>query len=244
MEFVIKIPKSLKEVKLNDFLQFSKLEGSDERLVMYKAFEVFTNLEKEHVKQLPYDVANQTLKAVLNLLEQKPQDRRTFFIGDVEYGRIPNMETITFGEYIELDTFITPLFHGEINSEYAFKFMSCLYRPIKEKVRDIYSIEPFTKEYLDSEHWRRFKKDCPADVYASSVAFFLSLRIELLEAMKVYFQQVETMEGQENNLQKIGDGMEALKRMQPVNISPLTKQLNILYKLHSTHLHTMQKQGV
>ena len=155
MEFVIKIPKSLKEVKLNDFLQFSKLEGSDERLVMYKAFEVFTNLEKEHVKQLPYDVANQTLKAVLNLLKQKPQDRRTFFIGDVEYGRIPNMETITFGEYIELDTFITPLFHGEIDSEYAFKFMSCLYRPIKEKVRDIYSIEPFTKEYLDSEHWEK-----------------------------------------------------------------------------------------
>lgn len=241
MDFTIKHKKSLREVKLKDLLTFSKLDKTNEQLIMYKAFELFTNIKKQHVNLIPYNVAKATIELITKTLETKCEDRRVIDIDGTLYGRIPNLDTISFGEYIELDTFVTPLAGGEINKEDIFKFMSCLYRPITEMTNDIYKIVDFTNEYLDSEHWRKFQNHCPADVFANSVGFFLNLRIELLKATRGYFLR-QKLEGQENNLRKIGDGMEVLKRMQQVNLSLLTKQANTLLQLPSIRYPMMQMQ--
>jgi hypothetical protein len=173
MEVTIKYTKHLKDIKLKDLLTFSKIDKTNEQLIMYKAFELFTNVKREHVNLIPYDVANETLKGITKTLETKTEDRRIVDINGTLYGRIPNLETISFGEYIELDTFITPLSSGDVNKDDIFKFMSCLYRPIVSHTNDIYSIKEFTNEYLDSEHWRLFQEHCPADIFANSVGFFL-----------------------------------------------------------------------
>ncbi len=241
MEFEIKIPKSLEEIKLKTVLDFSRLDSDNEQLMVYKAFDMFTNVEKQHVNLIPYDVAKETLERVTKVLESKPQDRTIVELNGVRYGRIPNLEVISFGEYIELDTFVTPLFEGKIDKEYTFKFLSCLYRPVVSETNNIYSIEEFTNEYIDQEHWRVFEEHCPSDIYASSVAFFLNLKTELLKAMKVYFQEAK-LQGQESNLAKIGDGMEVLKHMHKVNLQLLTKHLTTLLQLPSIPLPMMQKQ--
>ena len=260
MEFEIKIPKSLEEIKLKTVLDFSRIsqkkeksivgkvvdyfteeERRHEQMLVYKVFEMFTNVEKKHVNLIPYDVAKETLERVTKVLESKPQDRAIVELNGVRYGRIPNLEVISFGEYIELDTFVTPLFEGKIDKEYTFKFLSCLYRPIVSETNNIYSIKEFTNEYIDQEHWRVFEDHCPSDIYASSVAFFLNLKTELLKAMKVYFQEAK-LAGHESNLVKIGDGMEVLKHMHKVNLQLLTKHLTTLLQLPSIPLPMMQKQ--
>lgn len=240
--YSIKFPTDLSEVKLKDLFTFADLDKANEQLVYYKALELFTDTKKEAVSLLPLDVADKVIKGITKTLASDSTERHIIELDGVRYGRIPNIETISFGEYIEMDTFVTPLANGDIKHEEAFKFLSCLWRPIVEEVNGLYSIEPFTNEYIDSDHWRRFQEHCPADIYAkSSVGFFLNLRIELLQAMQTYFRQAKLAD-QESNLEKVGDGMEALKLMQQVNSVQLMQPLTTLLQLPSIHLPTMQAQ--
>lgn len=242
MSYKITIPTELSEIKLKDLLTFSALDQSNERQIMYKAFDLFMGIDKHDVNLIPLDVADKAIRKLTDTLNSKPEERLIIELNGVRYGRIPNLENISFGEYIDLDTFVTPMFTGEVNHENAFQFLSVLYRPIIDEVKGIYRIEDFDDNYLDSEHWRIFQEHCPADIYATSIGFFLNLRIELLKAMQDYFKEVgETQH--KVNLHKIGDGMEVLKRMQQANLSHLTKPVNTLLNLPSIHLPTMQKQG-
>jgi hypothetical protein len=245
MNYKIKYPTELSEVKLKDLLTFSKLDKGNEQLIMYKAFEFFTSTSKEALQLIPYTVAEKVIKGITNTLNSTPEERLIIELDGVKYGRIPNLENISFGELIEMDTFGTMLAEGEAVHENAFKFLSCLWRPIVDEVevrngQNIYSIEPFTNEYLDSDHWLRFQEHCPSDIYATSIRFFLTLRIELLKAMQVYFKGVKVA-GRENSSQKLMDGMEVLKHTQQEHLEHLMQPLMILMELPYISYSMMQK---
>ena len=130
MSYKITIPTELAEIKLKDLLAFSALDPNNERQIMYKAFDLFFNINKSDVNLIPLEVADKALTRLNEVFNSKPEPRLIIELNGVRYGRIPNLENISFGEYIDLDTFVTPMFNGEINHENAFQFLSVLYRPI------------------------------------------------------------------------------------------------------------------
>jgi hypothetical protein len=164
MKYQVKKLESLADVKLDNLIKFSKVNQEDEYLVMLKAFELFFDIPKEIVRQMQYKEAEIILSNVSEIINSVPKDEVTFEMDGVKYGRIPNLETMDFGEYIDIDTFITPLYEGEIKHEHAFRFLSTLYRPIIDEVDSIYSIEPYTDEYIAKDTWRIFKEHCPANI--------------------------------------------------------------------------------
>jgi hypothetical protein len=103
----------------------------------------------------------------------------TFKMGGTEFGFIPNLEDMTFGEYTDLDTYITDW--DEIH-----KAMAVLYRPIKKKgLNGTYEIE----DYNGTITYAEVMKFAPLDVCLGATVFFYRLGNELLKATIAYLEK-------------------------------------------------------
>ena len=205
MKIKIEIPQTLKDVHLDTFIQFAKIDTKDEQELKHRAFSLLLGLNIDTIKSLDFKHTDILINELNTLLSDKPKQQLTFEIDGVKYGRIPNMENLSFGEYYDLDGYITPLFEGEVKHEEAFKFMSVMYRPIVDEVKGLYSIKPYT----GNEDWHVMKK-APTNAYLDTVGFFLNLNKELSMALRTYLQGEATQIAHEQSLEELGDGMGAL----------------------------------
>jgi hypothetical protein len=106
-------------------------------------------------------------------------------IGATEYGFIPNLTEMTFGEYVDLDSACTNLYkEGKINGEAAHKMMCILYRPIKAKFGKYYDIDKY-----NTNAKRKYEEDLKQltlDHVLNTLVFFSSLEIELYSSSLDY----------------------------------------------------------
>ena len=86
----------------------------------------------------------------------------------ITYGFIPDLENMSFGEYIDLDTFIGD--HQNIH-----KAMAVLFRPISSKKNDLYQIE----EYESALKYADNMKYMPLNVALGAMVFFYRLGMKL-----------------------------------------------------------------
>jgi hypothetical protein len=146
MELQINVPTSLNEIPLKHYVDFLKVqEGSnDEEFVAQKMIEIFCGIRLIDVAKIKLSSLNEMVAHFSQLFEQTPKFQPTFKIGDKEYGFIPNLEEITFGEYVDLENNL----QGWDNYN---KAMAVMYRPIKRRIKDKYEIEEYTgtKEYQE-----------------------------------------------------------------------------------------------
>ena len=241
MKHNVNIPTELSEIKLDNLIKFSKVDQTDEQQLTIKALDLFCDVPYSVTRLLPIHFIDETLGKINKVLRQEAKDRLTFEMNGVRYGRIPNLNKISGGEYADLDTFITPLYEGEIKHEDAFRFLSTLYRPIKEETNDLYKIDEYDQKHIDKELWVEFKKYCPADVYVNSVGFFLNLNIDLQKATQSYLQVLEKSNPQhQSNLAKIGVGMGVSIAIQKARAEPLMNQARTMFSLCSLTCPTKQ----
>ena len=241
MKYNINIPESLEDIKLDNLIKFSKADQENEEEIKVKAFDLFCNTPLSLLRDLPNWFVEETINKIAEVLSMEQKDVMTFEMDGTKYGRIPNLSKVKFGEYADLDTFITPLFKGEIKHEDAFKFLATIYRPIKEETNGLYRIVDYDDEYIGQEHWIKFKQHCPAHVYLSTVGFFLNLKNELQKVTQSYLQALEKSHPQHaNNLAKIGAGMEVCTAMQKERIGQLNKSARTLFSLPLHGFHTKQ----
>ena len=92
------------------------------------------------------------------MFTQKPQLVTKFSLNGIEYGFIPELDEISFGEYIDLDTYLG-------DWENIHTAMNVLYRPIKSKKGNRYVIEDYDVSTKDN------LLDMPLDAVISSVFF-------------------------------------------------------------------------
>jgi len=112
----------------------------------------------------------------------------------VQYGFIPNIEEITFGEYVDLDTYI-----GDFDN--IEKAMGVLYRPIIQRYNNKYLVE----EYKADKYERM--KDMPMDAVLSSIIFFYHLGTDLSKVMMNSFQEEQMTSAQKLILEESGVGI-------------------------------------
>jgi hypothetical protein len=137
------------------------------------------------------------------LFEEKPEFKQTFMIGGIEFGFIPNLEEITFGEYVDLES------HLQSWDTYN-KAMAVMYRPIKTRSKDKYELH----EYVPSKDHQELMQYAPLDVCIAASVFFYNLGNELLTATLNYLEkQMKTDKNlsatlaKQLNLQNDGDGI-------------------------------------
>ena len=181
MAIKINIPTSLKDITLRQYKKYLKLEDSiqDERFLNAKMIEIFCGLELEKVMLLKVKDSTEISNTISEIFEDKPNLVKRFELNGVEYGFQPQLDELTLGEYIDLDTFIGDWDNME-------KAMNVLYRPIIVKLKDKYNIDKYV---VGNEE---FLLDMPMDAVLSSIFFLWNLGLDLSKTMTNYLEEGET----------------------------------------------------
>ena len=135
MELKVIVPTSLSEITLEQYQRFARLEG-DEEFLTHKMLEIFCGVPLAQLPNIKFSSVANVMRHINTMFEEKPSLKPTFTIGEQEFGFIPNLEDITFGEYVDLDNYM-----GDVQN--LHKTMAVLYRPVVEKAGKRYSIEPY-----------------------------------------------------------------------------------------------------
>lgn len=179
MKLDILLPNSLSEIPLSRYQEFvaMKEKSNDEELIANKMIQIFCGLQLGEVAKIKLKDLNGLIKHFTEVFSEKPQLIRNFKIKNIEFYFIPNLENISFGEYVDLEH------HLKDWSTYH-KAMAVMFRPIKEKHKDKYSII----DYEPNEDMQDLMKFAPLDVAISASVFFWSLGSELLQATLTYLK--------------------------------------------------------
>ena len=199
MKVQINVPDSLKDITLEQYQKFEKLnteENKDSSFLLQKMIEIFCNLNLKDVSNIKYKSVQEITKHLNKVFDVKTDLTPTFKLGGIEFGFIPVLDDMTLGEYIDLDTYLG-------DWENMDKAMNVLYRPITVNNKNRYNIE----DYKESDNTEIFK-DMPLDIVMGSLVFFWNLNKELLQITLRYLNQETrkmTLE-QRQVLEKNGDG--------------------------------------
>jgi hypothetical protein len=199
MKVNINVPDSLNEITLYQYQRFEKLiqENEASHFVNQKTIEIFCNIELKDVARIRIADIDDLLSHLNNLLQQKPKLTKTFKLGVYEFGFIPKLEDMTSGEFIDLENYLS-------STESLHQAMAVLFRPIKSKVKDLYTIEEYESSYKYSE----VLKYMPLDIALGSMVFFWTLQKDCVNALTDYIQnEVEQSEQAKQVLAKSGVGI-------------------------------------
>ena len=197
MKLEINVPDRLSEITLGQYQKFVKLYSGEvtEEFLALKMLEIFCGVKLSEAYQMRFKDVDGVVELLTEILNEKPQLVQRFKMGDVEYGFIPNLDDMSFGEYVDLDTYI-----GDWQN--IHRAMAVLYRPIKNKRGDRYNIVPY--EVVNAEVY----KNMPLDAAISSLLFFYRLGIDLSRAMTNYLEEgKESRLVQYLNSERSGDGI-------------------------------------
>ena len=197
MQAEILVPDTLSEITLEQYQKFLKIQNDndDETFLAIKMIEIFCGIRGDTIMKMKASSIRDITAILTEMFNQKPPLVKEFTMKGKEYGFIPKLEDMSFGEYVDLDTYM-----GDI--ENIHKAMSVLYRPITIKQNDKYLIEDYEGE--DNE----IMKDMPMDAVLSSIIFFYNLGMDLSRAMLNSLQEEENKAlVQQLTLEKSGDGI-------------------------------------
>ena len=93
-----------------------------------------------------------------------------FKLNGVDYGFIPELDDMTFGEYVDLDTFIG-------DNDNLHRAANVLFRPIEFKRGDRYTVKDYDSDTSEAA------KEFPLDVVLGAIVFFYRLGKDLSVAM-------------------------------------------------------------
>lgn len=203
MKAEIVIPTSLNEIPLLNYQKFMKLveASNDQELIAQKTIEIFCGINIKDVVKIKFTDVENIVQKLNDVFKEKPAFQNKFKIRNIEFGFIPNLEEISFGEYIDLETNITSVqnFH---------KAMAVMYRPITKKLKDRYEIF----QYTGTDEFSDAMKYAPLNIVLGATLFFSTLGSELVQRTLTYLEteiqknkKLMTL-AKERNLISDGDG--------------------------------------
>jgi hypothetical protein len=199
MKLEVNVPSKLSEIPLHKYQKFLKIvdknidDPNADRFVAMKMLEIFCDIPSKYIYDYKIKDITKVTDILTKMFEERPQLVKTFRIGDTEFGFIPNLEEMTFGEYIDLDTYI-----GDWDN--IQKAMGVLYRPITAKIKDRYQIQKY-----QGDNYEDAMLNTPMDAVLSSVVFFYDLGIDLRNGIMDYLTEPER-EVYRQYLTSIGSG--------------------------------------
>ena len=160
-------------LKLIDFAEGTKTEEATNTIAE------LSNIPKRLIKELQLsDVAFIMNKVGELQAKQDTKLKRLIEINGVEYGFHPDLDSITLGEYADIEQLIK---NGIDNS--LAELMAVLYRPIKEKKNDIYIIDAYDGDIrMRAEEMKQMS----AEQVQSALLFFYNFVKELLAILESY----------------------------------------------------------
>jgi hypothetical protein len=184
--------KSWDEVSLENWLKLIELETGSRTNEAVETITMLSNIPKQLVKELSIQDVAVILNKVAGLQAEKDSSlKRIIEVEGKEYGFHPDLDSLTLGEYADIETIIK---EGIENS--LPEVMAILYRPIVEKKNNKYTIEAYDGDItIRAEEMKKMS----AGQVQSALVFFWHFVNELLSPLPLYLME---------RLQKIQDDLQ------------------------------------
>ena len=180
MNIKIKYPSHLQEIPLSAYQKWLKIEENtnDDEILSYKFVQTFTGIDLKTINQMSIKDVNFLILEIKKVLEQKPKFHKRWKHNGVEFGFIPDLENMSWGEYIDAEA-------GLKDFENLHTAMAVLFRPITKKNKDTYEIE----EYTGDDKYHEIMKSCPLNIVLGTSVFFCNIESALLSNMATFLKR-------------------------------------------------------
>lgn len=225
-ELTIKIPKSLRDIKLSQWQRFMKVyeankDNKDGNFLNLKMLEIFCEVDLKLAHKLPLNTFDYVLEHISELLASEVTRVNTFKLKgtdgvEVEFGLIPNLDKMSYGEYEDLENYI-------YEDKSLHRAMAVLYRPIMLKKKDRYLIH----EYKGTDEMAEVMKDTPLDVALGAKVFFWTLARKLGSYTLDYTLKELLKKEEHNSENRLAENGEDIKQY----INSLMEKLKELERL-------------
>ena len=216
MRVKIKVPDSLKDVKLSQYQKFIRTtkDSEDERFIAKQLVGIFCDIPDELVNSLPFTDFEKIKGIIANIInvDGDQELKRIITYNGKRYGFILDLNDITVGEQADIDSLITDWKNMQ-------KVMGVLYRPIKHQKGYKYVIEDYEPGV---------ELDLTMDVVQGALQFFFRLLKDLLSCTRNFIEA----EADDKRLQSLGvngDGIKAFTDLLAEISFNLTRSLNLDY---------------
>lgn len=180
MKLEVNIPENLNDITLGQYQEFLKIEEPTEEDIL----KVFLNINIQGLVKIKAADVDTYANHITSLFNNEPEFQNRFDLRGQEFGFIPNLDEITYGENKDVTAYIN-------DWQTMHKAMAVLYRPITNKLAKKYLIEEYEGSYKYSEAM----KEMPLGVVMGSMVFFYNLTNDLLKAIPSYLEK-EAKKGQ------------------------------------------------
>jgi hypothetical protein len=234
LDLEIRVPAGLDYIPLNNYQKYMKVvQGMDSKsedannFLNLKALEIFCGLELKESYKLPMNAFNAVLEQLAKCLsEETPLVKRFSIKGTdgaiIEFGFNTNLREMTFGEYVDLDTYV-------VDWKDMHKAMAVLYRPVIGQAKGMYRIE----DYESSDKYADILRYMPTSVALGAMVFFYRLGMKLAKrSISSFMDQVdqkELLKVERQSLEKNGVGISQYTLLLEVMSQNLTKLQNSHY---------------
>ena len=177
-----KLINSWSDVTLETWLQLIDFETGTKTEEATKTIEALSDIPKKLVKELALSDVVAIMSKIGELqAKQDTKLKRLIEINGVEYGFHPDLDSISLGEYADIEQFIK----NGIDKQLP-ELMSVLYRPIKLKKNDIYIIDSYDGDIrLRAEEMKLMS----AEQVQSALFFFYNLGKVFSEILPLYLME-------------------------------------------------------
>jgi hypothetical protein len=181
-------------IKLINFQKGTKTQEAE------KTIAELSNIPKDLIKQLELSDVVAIMSRIAEMQQEQNSNLKTIIeVDGKRYGFHPDLNSITLGEWSDIETFIKQDIEKNLP-----EVMAILYRPIVEEKNKVYTIQAYDGNIaIRAEEMRKMS----AEQVQSALVFFWSLGKELLKTLPLYLmEQLKEMKMQlqQNPLQKNG----------------------------------------
>jgi hypothetical protein len=199
MKVNLRIPTTLNDVTLKQYQEFAKLESkldqTNDSAIQLKIVEIFCDVPEIVVRNMKATDIAEICEIINRMFDAQHQLINRFTLNGVEYGFIPELDDMSFGEYMDLDTFIG-------DNDNLHRAVNVLFRPIEHKRGHRYKIKDYDPDTSEEA------KEFPLDAVLGAIVFFYNLGKDLSMVMlNTLYKKNEKALAQHLLSQPNGDGL-------------------------------------
>jgi hypothetical protein len=219
----LSVPSNLESIELWQYQKYMGVVETNKdqeatEFLNLKLVEIFCGVSLKDVSSINMKDFNKITEIIGNAFAEKTPLIRHFELDGIEFGFVPNLDKISIGEYIDIESNLS----GFKNMH---KAMAVLYRPVTKKHKEKYQVE----EYVGHDEYAEAMKYMPLNAALGAMVFFYRLEKDLLNTT------LKCLEEEKDNKQII----QALRRFQ-VNGDGISQFTDLLEEKLSTSIKRLK----
>lgn len=185
----LRIPGDGSQITLQQFMDYQNAVDDVERVM------VIINKSREYCESLKAD----SIQTIITLFDEvinssSSKFERVMIVNGKRLGFIPDINSMTFREHVDLDTLAQTIWKvdGKVNYKEFPRLMAILFRPVTEQVGDFYNVQKYDASKMSD--YMPEVLGLTLEQVNGALVFFSSIGAELVNNSLDYLDRMMTKE--------------------------------------------------